>query len=154
MTAIDPSEENELYGDYSVDDEDQPAAEDFMLDDEVDEAERGYSPPERYSTAQDHGTTHLEQQEGESFDQREAQEVPEDDPYDLPPDGAIVDGPVDDGEVGQERAGRLLSPDEGVASDDEPRLVGEDVGIDGAATSAEEAAVHVVPEFDPPPEET
>ena len=50
----------------------------------------------------------------------------------------------DDQEVGAERAGRLVSPDEGAHSDDEKDLVGEDVGIDGAAASAEEAAVHIV----------
>ncbi len=153
MTTRDPSEENELYGDYSVDDEDQPAAEDFMLDDEVDEAERGYSPPERYSTAQKHGATPFEEHTGETFEQREAQEQPEPDPYDLPPAGAIVDGPVDDGEVGDERAGRLLDPDQGTAEDEESQLVGEDVGIDGAAASSEEAAVHVVPEYESPPDE-
>ena len=51
-----------------------------------------------------------------------------------------------DGEVGNERSGRLVSPDEGLGEDDEQELVGEDVGIDGAAASAEEAAVHVIDE--------
>ena len=44
------------------------------------------------------------------------------------------------------RAGRLVAPDEGTGIDDEKDLVGEDVGIDGAGASAEEAAVHVIDE--------
>lgn len=145
MTSNDPSEENELYQGYSVDDEDQPAAEDFMLDDEVDEAERGYSPPERYSRAQKYGNTPLEQAAGETLDERLEQEQPEPDPFDLPPEDAIVDGDVT-GEVGDERAGRLVDPDRGTEEDTETQLVGDDVGIDGAAAGAEEAAVHVLPE--------
>jgi hypothetical protein len=46
---------------------------------------------------------------------------------------AIVDGDVDSGEVGGERAGRIVEPDEGVRGDTEEGLVGTDVGIDGAA---------------------
>jgi hypothetical protein len=54
--------------------------------------------------------------------------------------------PVDDieGEVGDLRAGRLVEPDEGAHEDTEKDLVAEDVGIDGGAASAEEAAMHVV----------
>ena len=50
---------------------------------------------------------------------------------------------VDD-QVGDERAGRLVAPDEGLAEDVETDSVAEDVGIDGAGASAEEAAVHVI----------
>ena len=57
---------------------------------------------------------------------------------------------MDSGEVGDERAGRLVAPDEGLGEDTEKDLVGEDVGIDGAAASAEEAAVHVVPDEEDP----
>ena len=77
--------------------------------------------------------------QGENLDQRIAQEEPDVDPY------AETDGEdLDDGEVGSERAGRLVSPDEGLGEDIDSELVGDDVGIDGAAASAEEAAVHVV----------
>ena len=55
--------------------------------------------------------------------------------------------PVDD-EVGDARSGRLVDPDGGFGEDTEKDLVGDDVGIDGAAASAEEAAVHVVPDDD------
>jgi hypothetical protein len=47
--------------------------------------------------------------------------------------------------VGDDRAGRLVAPDEGTHEDDEEDLLADDVGIAGAAASAEEAAVHVVP---------
>ncbi|HYI58518.1 MAG TPA: DUF5709 domain-containing protein, partial [Microlunatus sp.] len=53
---------------------------------------------------------------------------------------------VDDGEVGDQRAGRLVDPNGGIGEDTDSELVGEDVGIDGAGASAEEAAVHVIPD--------
>ncbi len=60
----------------------------------------------------------------------------------------VEDGSEDlnDGEVGDRRAGRLVDPDQGLGEDTDSELVGDDVGIDGAAASAEEAAMHVVPE--------
>ena len=74
----------ESYGDYSVDDEDQPVGLDNLTDvegDVADELDRGYSPPEKYSPAQGYGNTPYEEATGESLDQRIAQEVPEPDPY-------------------------------------------------------------------------
>ena len=53
---------------------------------------------------------------------------------------------IDDGEVGGERAGRLVDPNQGIGPDVEKHLIGDDVGIDGAAASAEEAAMHIVPD--------
>jgi len=50
----------------------------------------------------------------------------------------------DSDEVGDERSGRLLAEDEGYGPDLEKDEVAEDVGIDGGAPSAEEAAVHIV----------
>src|SRR5690606_28847685 len=105
------------------------------VDDVLDE---GYSPPESYR-GEGFGTTADEAVEGESFEQRDAQLEAEPDPY-------AVQGENVGGEVGRERAGRLVDPDEGQGEDTESELVGEDVGIDGAAASAEEAAVHVVDE--------
>jgi hypothetical protein len=49
-------------------------------------------------------------------------------------------------EVGDERAGRLVDPDEGLGADLEKDLLGTDVGIDEGAASAEEAAVHIIPD--------
>jgi hypothetical protein len=57
-------------------------------------------------------------------------------------DGETVQAEVDAAEG--ERAGRLVAEDEGVRTDAEKDLVATDVGIDGAAAGAEEAAVHVV----------
>ncbi|MCP6066028.1 DUF5709 domain-containing protein, partial [Klebsiella pneumoniae] len=79
------------------------------------------------------------------LDDRLAEEVPEPDP--LAPDSTDDDGVTHDAqeegvEVGDDRAGRLVAPDEGVRDDTEKDLVAEDVGIDGAAASAEEAAMH------------
>jgi hypothetical protein len=101
------------------------------VDDPLDE---GYSPPERYSTLIRNG-------EHETLDERLEEEIPEPDPY-APPNSEIVD----DGEVGEERAGRLVDPNEGIGPVVESDLIGIDVGIDGAAASAEEAAVHLVPD--------
>ena len=50
----------------------------------------------------------------------------------------------DDDEVGDERSGRLLAEDEGYGPDLEKDEVAEDVGIDGGAASAEEAAARIV----------
>jgi hypothetical protein len=50
--------------------------------------------------------------------------------------------------VGNARSGRLVEPDEGVRLDTEGDLTAEDVGIDGAGASAEEAAVHVIDDED------
>lgn len=97
----------------------------------------GYSPPESYR-GEGFGTTAEEQLQGESLDERLRQEVPDQDPY------APEDEILDDGEVGSERAGRLVDPDGGIGEDVDKELFGEDVGIDGAGASAEEAAVHIV----------
>ncbi|MEI8411877.1 MULTISPECIES: DUF5709 domain-containing protein [unclassified Kribbella] len=129
----------EDYGSYSVDDEDQLQAEDTLNDRGVDDLlDEGYSPPEKWSAGEGFGTTADEALQGESLDQRIAQEEPDTDPY--AEDGEDVGGP----EVGVVRSGRLVAPDEGAHSDDEDELVAADVGFAGAAASAEEAAVHVV----------
>jgi hypothetical protein len=139
--------------------------------------DRSYSPPEKPLELDKFGTTLAEQRQGESFEQRLAQEepdpnaslvldegprsersgeqtpVPDDidaggaDPlaYETPDDEAW-DGVLDDGEVGDARAGRLVDPDEGLSADIDSDLVGYDVGIDAGAASAEEAAVHIIGE--------
>ena len=130
--------------------EDQLTSEDTLDDPEKeveDELDRGYSPPERYSAGQGFGNTPYEEATGESLDQRVAQEETEADPYDASSaDGDDPDEDLDDGEVGDKRAGRLVDLDEGLGEDTEKDLVADDVGIDGAGASAEEAAVHIVPD--------
>jgi hypothetical protein len=104
------------------------------------------------------GSTADEQEAGESLDQLLAEEEPDasldDDDDDLPEDDEdedeadeYLDGLLlDDGP--DPRAGRLVAEDEGAHPDEEADLVARDVGIDGGAASAEEAAVHVVEDDD------
>ena len=111
------------------------------VDDALDE---GYSPPERYSVETRMG-------DRETLDQRLAEEEPEPDPYaePEPEDNLTVRDElenIDDGEVGDVRAGRLVDPNAGIGPDVDKDMVGSDVGIDGAAASAEEAAMHIVPD--------
>jgi hypothetical protein len=137
--------DREIYGDYSVDDEDQPSNIEDLGDEDVDdELDRGYSPPERYSAGQGYGNTPWEEEHRESIDQRIQQEEPEPDAYDTSADD---DELLVDSEVGDARAGRLVDIDQGLGEDEEKDLVGDDVGIDGAGASAEEAAVHIVQDF-------
>ncbi|MFF3851175.1 DUF5709 domain-containing protein [Streptomyces sp. NPDC002328] len=124
-------------------------AEDTLENDGVaDPLDRGWSPPERPWAVEHTGVTAAERRQGETLDQRLAEELP-----DLaPPDGDGIgdcddtDGELLDKEVGSARSGRLLAPDEGAHEDEESALIATDVGIDGAAASAEEAAVHIVDE--------
>lgn len=145
-----PDNDGETYHGYSVDDETQPQdTGDSLADSDrgvADPLDEGYSPPEKWSAAQRYGNTPLEEELGETLDQRLAQEIPEPDPYEQ----AALEGENVGGEVGAERAGRLVAEDEGVHEDTEKDLVAQDVGIDGAAAGAEEAAVHVVPDDQQP----
>jgi galactose mutarotase-like enzyme len=105
----------------------------------ADVLDEGISPPEKWSPAQKFGNTAEEMRDGETLEQRLAQEEP-----DIEPDFTV--DTLDDGEVGDRRAGRLVDPDEGIGLDLEKDMVGYDVGIDGAAAGAEEAAMHIVDE--------
>jgi len=134
--------DSEVYGGYSVDDEDQPQGDgDSMSDDRglTEPLDEGYSPPEKWSVGQGYGNTPLEEELGETLDQRIAQEEPDPDPY---AEEDVED--LDDGEVGNARAGRLVAPDEGAGEDEDSEMFADDAGIDGAGASAEEAAMHVV----------
>lgn len=112
--------------------------------------DEGYSPPERPLAVDDWGTTAREEAEDEDLDDRLARERPDVDADDGDGlgDASDTDGELWDGEVGEARAGRLVAGDEGGAPDDD-ELFAVDVGVDGAAASAEEAAVHVVSEESP-----
>jgi hypothetical protein len=124
-------------------------AEDTLENDGVgDPLDRGWSPPERPWAVEHTGVTAAERHMGETLDQRLAEERPDL----LEPDGDGIgdcdgtDGELLDEEVGTARSGRLVAPDEGAHEDEESALVATDVGIDGAAASAEEAAIHIVDE--------
>ena len=50
--------------------------------------------------------------------------------------------------MGDTRSGRLFAPDEGIGADTDQAPLAFDAGIDGGGASAEEAAMHVVPDED------
>jgi hypothetical protein len=122
-----------------------------------DPLDRGVIPPERWSAGMKFGSTADEQASGESLDQLLAEEEP-DTPFDV--DDDLPEDDEDDEEADEyldglllddgpdPRAGRLVAEDEGAHPDSEADLVASDVGIDGGAASAEEAAVHVVEDDD------
>ena len=127
-----------------------------------DPLDRGVVPPERWSGDIRRGD---QGGQGESLDELLAEEEP-DDTLELTEDELEIDDeePEDlyaDEDAGDEdvdglllddgpdpRAGRLVAEDEGAHPDEEEDLVASDVGIDGGAATAEEAAVHVVEEDD------
>src|ERR1700761_2001465 len=131
----------------------------------ADPLDRGVAPPERWSAAERFGTTANEQAEGESLDDLLAEEEPDpsleyDDDEGDEEDEQIPEDRDDDDEAEEyvdglllddgpdPRAGRLVAEDEGAQPDGEADLVATDVGIDGGAASAEEAALHVVDDDD------
>jgi hypothetical protein len=146
-------------GEYSLDEEDQLSSEDTLEDRGVDDAlDEGYSPPERPLGSDHFGVTAAEQRDGESLAQHLAEEVPDPSANAYQPDEPDAEWrseesdsddefPEDD-EVGDTRAGRLVSPDEGAGVHDVQERVASDAGIDGGAASAEEAAVHVIDDDD------
>ncbi|GAB2471168.1 DUF5709 domain-containing protein [Streptomyces incanus] len=76
-----------------------------------------------------------EEQEGESLDERLRQEVPD---VEAPTGDGVGDLPGGEGEprdpeVGADRAGRLVAPDEGTRTDTTSELVADDQGMDGGA---------------------
>jgi hypothetical protein len=114
----------------------------------ADPLDEGVSPPERPWAVDDWGVTAREEAEGEGLDRRLARELPDywvgEDEGDGLGDTSDTDGELRDGEVGNLRSGRLTTASGSDGGDDE--LFAEDVGVDGAAASAEEAAVHLIDE--------
>ncbi len=111
----------------------------------ADALDEGYSPPEKPSVL-------LREGEHDTLDARLSEEIPEPDPYaETEQEQALSDGVSDesdflDPQTGDERAGRLIDPTAGIGPDHEGDLIATDAGIDAGAASAEEAAMHVVPE--------
>lgn len=158
--ATDQDFDRETIGDdlelWSIDDEDQLQPEDTLIDRGIaDILDEGYSPPDkpRYSTC--YGTTAYEQNHHETIEQRIQQEEP--DPYSAygapddesgdrqarrerlggdDPDAIFADEDFV-GQAGRRRSGRLRD-------DEETDVYAGDVGIDGGAASAEEAAMHIL----------
>lgn len=115
------------------------------LDDRMDE---GYSPPERPLAVNRFGTTGAEVRHGESLDQRLAQETDDVEPPNGDGVGDLAGGGGEPLEASERepRAGRLSAADDAAGREND--VFAEDVGVDGGAASAEEAAVHVTDEAD------
>ena len=144
------SEDRETYGDMPIDDEDQLQPGDTLDDgDLTDVLDRGYSPPDRAPKGYDDYPTEAERRQGESLDDKLAEEEPDVDPYaDDREDENALDEQLGLDEADQ-RTGRLVAPDAGQGQDVDKQEVAQDVGIDGAGASAEEAAMHVTREPEP-----
>ena len=123
--------------------------EESLDEDEIDiGSDEGYSPGERPRTQTAWGITEREAAGREDLQHRHAREEPEtsDAPYwDGIGDATDTDGEPIDYQVGDARAGRLVIADVDPA-DPRTDYWAYDVGVDGAGASAEEAAVHLVPE--------
>ncbi|MBC2934007.1 DUF5709 domain-containing protein [Nocardioides sp. zg-1228] len=149
------TEDRETYLDMSIDDEDQLQPEDTLDDTDLDDVlDRGYSPPDRAPKGYDDYPTEAERRQGESLDERLAEEEPDPDPYaqDDADDDSEDENALDE-QLGldepDERTGRLVAPDQGLGEDRDKQEIAHDVGIDGAGASAEEAAMHVTREPEP-----
>ncbi|UFU05718.1 DUF5709 domain-containing protein [Ruania halotolerans] len=98
-------------------DSNQLPLEDTLVDRGVDDIlDEGYSPPD-WPHSHRWGETSLEEAEGEPFEERLAQELPDDAPNRQP-----------------DRAGRLAADEDGEAIE---------VGVAGGGAGAEEAAMHI-----------
>ena len=133
--------DDDMFGDSvyesgdAVDDTDGLDPIEALTGDDPDEAmQTGYSPPEREPYNLRHIPTAFEQSQGESLDERLAEEEPD-----------VSDADLDQADI-EERAGRLVAPDAGAPADFESDAVATDVGTAGFASSAEEAAMHVIDE--------
>ncbi|WP_433294802.1 DUF5709 domain-containing protein [Pseudonocardia sp. CA-142604] len=96
-----------------------------------DALDAGYVPPDRPYALDEDGVTAREMREGETLDERLRREQ-------------------GDEKIDPDRAGRLVMEGEGAALETSDDLDAVDVGIDGGAASAEEAAVHETDDPDAP----
>lgn len=134
-SATTPDPETGAEGDTN-----QLQQDDTLLDRGVDSIlDEGYSPPDRQPNRH-RLETHLEQELGETLDERLEQEEPE--VWDL------VDQPGGTG-ADPDRAGRLAADESEASGASATSVLARDMGISGGAASAEEAAVHVVDVDDP-----
>ncbi len=151
------TQDRETYGDQSIDDEDQLQSGDTLDDPDVEDVlDRGYSPPDRAPKGYDDYPTEAERRQGESLDEKLAEEEPDVDPYaEDDDDSDHEDENALDEQLGLDeadaRTGRLVAPDSGQGEDVDKQEIARDVGIDGAGASAEEAAIHVTREPEPEP---
>jgi hypothetical protein len=125
---------DEVYANGVSDTDDVDENETLAGDYQGELADTGYSPPDREPKNTRWGTTAFEESQGESLDQLLSEEEP---------DVFETEAPLDDEDP---RAGRLVSESGEIGPDDEKDEVAFDAGFAGAASSAEEAAVHIVDE--------
>jgi Family of unknown function (DUF5709) len=133
--------DNEMFGDtvYEggdavADAENLDPIENLTGDDPDEIMETSYVPPDREPYNLQHVPTPFEEAQGESLDQRLSEEVPD-----------VTEDDIFGGDE-DPRAGRLVAPDEGAHADLETDAIATDVGPAGYASSAEEAAMHVIEE--------
>jgi hypothetical protein len=124
--------------------------EEGLDDQEVGEdLDEGYSPAERPLALWSWGTTAAEASSLQSLDRLLSREEPDlvgtANDGDGLGDTTDTDGELIDDQVGDRRAGRLLIADVD-AADPRSDYWATDVGIDGAGASAEEAAIHIIPD--------
>lgn len=102
------------------------------------------APRDSSAVAEDFGTTAAEQHAGEPLDLRLAREEPDLGAHSVADEvpEAATPYPVDP----EERAGRLVQPDEGARTDTDPDTTARSVGVDEGGFTAEERAVRVQPE--------
>ncbi|HYT09856.1 MAG TPA: DUF5709 domain-containing protein [Mycobacteriales bacterium] len=171
--VLDPEEESTLDETDRLDPIDE---DDFTNDPQASVYDASWVPPDRQPKQTDYGTTLSEMRDGEPLDRRLVEEEPDvfeqelgdpieqiDESYDarlategdgedpevaqsLRAEGGDTDFPAPEFEPEDPRSGRLVEPDEGAHPDEEKDMVAYDEGIAGGASSAEEAAVHVVDE--------
>jgi hypothetical protein len=130
-------------GDDTVDEQLDSA--ETLTDPRVDILDEGWSPNEQPRGLDAWGITPEEERTGQPLAGRLRRESPDettDDDGDGLGDARGTDGELYDDEVGGARSGRLV-----LAEGDEDGFA-EDIGIDGAGASAEEAAVHLVEDPD------
>ena len=137
-------------GEYSVEDDNQLQSEDTLIDRGVDDIlDEGISPPER-----PYGKAVLDHPGRETLDELLAEEEPDplsrlnnvldeleherSDDSERESEFPAVD------EVGRARSGRLVASNLGFGEDADSEMFASDVGIDGGAASAEEAAMHII----------
>lgn len=118
-------------GDAVEDAENLDPIEDLTGDDPDEMMQTGYNPPDREPHSLRDAPTPREEREGESLDQKLAEENPD-----------VSADDIDTADA-EPRAGRLVAPDEGAHPDEEKDEIARDVGPAGYASSAEEAAMHI-----------
>jgi hypothetical protein len=120
-------------------------ASDTLDDDRTgDPLDTGIVAADHWTAANRFGTTAAEERAGESLAQLLAQEEPDIDRYAAVADDEDEDELTRRGYDREARTGRLVADDEGLGEDQQAEAVAWDVGIDGGAASAEEAAIHLV----------